>query len=94
MFMHDWQLLVSTVRYRSQVDHARDRHAGNAGKELVHEVEHMMESVALRRRRNKSRSKKTTVLRWSKPGRRKIGDDGKYVDKYVAYHRRRRRAGK
>ncbi len=32
-----------------------------------------------------------TVLR-SKPGRRKIGDDGKYVDKYGIY--RRRRAGK
>ena len=52
--------------------------------EIVHEVEHMMESVAL----PGGGGIKAAVRNYRvaiKPGRPKIDEHGKYVDKYVAY---------
>ncbi|MGS9164780.1 penicillin-binding transpeptidase domain-containing protein, partial [Salmonella enterica subsp. enterica serovar Infantis] len=54
--------------------------------ELVHEVEHMMESVALPGgcgTKAAVRDYRIAVKTWTA---KKIGDDGKYVDKYLAYN--------
>ncbi|HCG3670353.1 penicillin-binding transpeptidase domain-containing protein, partial [Salmonella enterica] len=53
--------------------------------ELVHEVEHMMESVALPGGGGTKAAVRDYRIAVKTGTAKKIGDDGKYVDKYVAY---------
>ncbi|HFZ8993151.1 TPA: peptidoglycan glycosyltransferase FtsI [Citrobacter freundii] len=53
--------------------------------ELVHEVEHMMESVALPGGGGTRAAVRNYRVAVKTGTAKKIGDDGKYVDKYVAY---------